>query len=182
MAKRMVVNKQRLTVVVCIAVLVLCLIGALIFRLIDQNNKYNKMDDIAESAIGALEAVWVNVYDDAAEYIEQDGSFAVGREDRVIEIKGTRIIEINGEGTEAYKDIDYIVEFDLYSNRFRTSPYHVQEDIYNSVVVYNDGTVEASFKNILRSYADDFDSDMVIGLAREIHEMGDRYDRIIDIK
>lgn len=110
-------------------------------------------------------------------------------EDKYLEITNTTIINIKdtveseefSEAIEKFQDIDYIVEFDLRSNYFESSPYHYNVGIANCVMVHKDGTTEVNQNlfNIYRSrtYSSDFSA-----IIDSIEEFHGEYDRVIELE
>lgn len=165
---------------VCVIVLVLCIVAALIFGP-DNGFGNRKNNEAIKIATVALKETWIKVYNDISSAAEGDVFTPENLDDRKIEIKGVRLIKVNENNIESYKDVEYIVEYVLYSNRYRTSPYYVREDIYDTVLVYKDGRAEVAFNNILKSYADMFELESVSKLVGEITYYDDEYDKIIDL-
>ena len=107
-------------------------------------------------------------------------------EDKYLEIINTRIINlkdnIDSEKTfekgDLFENIDYIVEFDLISNYYNTSPYHFNSYADNYVVVYKDGTakVQTNLFNAYRSmtYSTDFSP-----IIESIEDFGGKYDQVL---
>lgn len=98
-----------------------------------------------------------------------------------LEIKNTRLIKIKEE-TEAdlFKNVDYMVEFVLYSNYFGSAPYYGNCGTYDCVVVYKDGSVD--FKNLVsiyrsRTYSADF-----TGFIENICDYDDAFNEVMILK
>lgn len=103
------------------------------------------------AAVKEVKKVWKESYDRDFE----EGS------DRYVEIKNTRVVKIKEDTkTEDFKNIDYIVEFIIFSNYYLTSPYYVNSSNKNCVTVYRNGTTEVG-PNLIdiyraRTYNNDF--------------------------
>ena len=124
-------------------------------------------------AIGTLSDYWSNTY------YEKENI-----DDKYLEIINTQIINIKDDidedisKSDMFKDIDYIVEFDLISNYFDTSPYYNNMCIDNCVIVYKDGSSKVGRNplNIYRSTTFSNDFSPFIESVEKFH--GD-YDQII---
>ena len=142
--------------------LVLCLIFSLSACGTDKN-------DIVSKAVSVLENHWEDLYEDSK--VETDGHF---------EIKNTRVVNIKENNTEEFKNIDYIVEFILYTDYLGSAPYYQNVGIDDTVVVYKDGTMEVqrNLINLYRNkyYSNDFD------FIKSIDDYGDKYNCIEDLK
>lgn len=169
-------SKNRLIVAV-IAVVLVAGIVALVIGLAGKGKTDKKTDEIVENATASLEEIWVKVYDDIAPNFEAGPS---AEEDRKIDIRGVRLITVNAV-PDLYDGLSYVVEFELYSNRYRTSPYLVREDIYTTVLVYEDGRTETLLRDFFKSYADNFENEAVMELVKEIKVFDDEYDAVIDL-
>ena len=117
---------------VCYLLLVLCLIFSLSACGTNEKN-------IASKAVSVLKNHWEAVYDQPN--LETDGYF---------EIKNTRVINIKENTTEEFKNIDYIVEFVLYTDYYGSAPYYQIVGTDDTVVVYKDGTMEVQRKNLIK--------------------------------
>lgn len=91
-----------------------------------------------DKAITALKDYWTGYY---AETSETEKDRANG--DWYLEIKNTRLVELGEVENEPLKDVEYVVEFMIYTNFYGTAPYYNGMDVRNTVLIYKDGTVEA---------------------------------------
>jgi len=126
----------------------------------------SKHDDIIEKAITELEKIWVDQYSEHHSSIKTDGYF---------EIKNTRVIEIKDNENEMFKDIDYVIEFVLFTDYYGSAPYYYNVGIYDTVVVYKNGKTEASSKTpflqyVVQTYSTDY-SDFI----ESVTDYGDKY-------
>ena len=95
------------------------------------------------SAVKEIKKAWKENYD---KYAYED------TEDRYVEIKNTRLVKIKANTTtEEFKNVDYIVEFVLFSNHLRTAPYYMDSGVLDCVVVYKNGKSEV-VRNPIRMY------------------------------
>ena len=82
-------------------------------------------------------AIWYKEDD-----IETDGYF---------EIKNTRVITIKENEIELFKDVDYIIEYELYTDYMGSAPYYENCGVKNNVVVYKNGTMDVT-NSLIRMY------------------------------
>ncbi len=143
--------------------LVLCLIFSLSACETDKN-------DIVSKAVSVLENHWEDLYEDSK--VETDGHF---------EIKNTRVVNIKENNTEEFKNIDYIVEFILYTDYFGSAPYYQNASIDDTVVVHKDGTMEVQ-RNLINLYRSKYYSNDFSDFIKSIDDYGDKYNCIEDLK
>ena len=142
--------------------LVLCLIFSLSACGTDKN-------DIVSKAVSVLENHWEDLYEDSK--VETDGHF---------EIKNTRVVNIKENNTEEFKNIDYIVEFILYTDYLGSAPYYENVGIDDTVVVHKDGTMEVQ-RNLINRYRNKYYSNDY-DFIKSIDDYGDKYNCIEDLK
>lgn len=108
-----------------------------------------KHDAVITKAIKELKDCWEDEYKETQ--IEMDGYF---------EIKNTRIITIKPNDIEIFDNVQYIVEFELFTDYLGSAPYHENCGRFDNVIVYEDGTMEVSHGLIdqyrSRTYQSDF--------------------------
>jgi len=141
----------------------------------DKNNPENETSESensyseeVEMAIAALKETW-----------SEDFSFS--NEKPYLEIKNTRIIFIKEDTIDDFSQINYIVEFVLFSNYFGSEPYYENIGVNDSIAVYNDGSIEVCKKNPFMTYRsktmeNDF-SDIIESLA----DLGAKYNQVLEI-
>jgi hypothetical protein len=76
-----------------------------------------------------------------------------------LEIAYTRVLEIDPSAnafisSKLYRgdQIEYIVEFVLFSDSLRSAPYYHNENTYHNVIIYRDRTTRVEQRGILRMY------------------------------
>ena len=143
--------------------LVLCLIFSLSACGTDKN-------DIVSKAVSVLENHWEDLYEDSK--VETDRHF---------EIKNTRVVNIKENNTEEFKNIDYIVEFILYTDYYGSAPYYQIVGIDDTVVVYKDGTMEVQ-RNLINLYRSKYYSNDFSDFIKSIDDYGDKYNCIEKLK
>lgn len=173
-------DKKKFIVLAAAAVVII----AIVVAIVSGTGKKNTDKDInaaVENSITALKETWTVVYNDIDDLVVSKTFDTGAPEDRKLEIRGVRVIDVNPEGNENYKDVEYVVEFTLYSNRYRTAPYYIPEDIYNSVLVYSDGRCEVKLRNVFKTMADDFRNDTVVKLVEKVYDFDSEYDQVLDL-
>ncbi len=127
-------------------------------------------NDRISTAVIKLKNHWEDVYNNSK--VDTDGYF---------EIKNTRVINIKDNNTEEFKDIDYIVEFVLYTDYFGSAPYYQIAGIDDTVVVYKGGKMEIQSNLInryrTRHYTSDFSE-----FIKSIDDYGNKYNCIENLK
>ncbi|MDI9519750.1 MAG: hypothetical protein QM308_01120 [Bacillota bacterium] len=105
-------------------------------------------DEHVDLAISALTLKWKELY--------QQGKAGDG----YLEIAHTRVLKIDASDNAYLSskfdkggEIEYIVEFVLFSDYFRSAPYYYHENLYDTVLIFKDGTASVMQKNILRLYS-----------------------------
>ncbi len=147
----------------CSLLLVLCLIFSLYACGTDENNMVSK-------AVSMLENHWEDLYEDSK--VETDRHF---------EIKNTRVVNIKENNTEEFKNIDYIVEFVLYTDYFGSAPYYQNVGMDDTVVVYKDGKMEVR-RNLINLYRSKYYSNDFSNFIKSIDDYGDKYNCIEKLK
>ena len=173
-------NKKTL-LLIAVAAVALVAVAALVISSLGKTTK-NSAEEAVENSVLALKETWVKVYDDIGELFDNGTFRAPGPENRVIEIKSVRAVKIAPNDTDFYKNVSYIVEFELYSNRYRSEPYYIEEDIYNTVLVYADGRCEVMLTNPIASSIEQNEADMVCSITEEIKEFDSEFDEKITLK
>ena len=136
----------------------------------DNKHKESKKENqIVLGAIDVLKEHWEEQYDEMT--TDSDGYF---------EIKNTRVVNIKKNKTKEFKDVDYVVEFVLFTDYFGTAPYYMNVEQNDTVVVYKDGSMkmERDVINLYRSryYTNDF-SDFI----KSVDDYGDQYNCVCDL-
>ena len=151
---------------VCYLLLALCLI----FSLSACSND-NSQKELVDDAIKELKSTWKDIYDET--YVKTDGYF---------EIKNTRVIEIMKNDIEEFEDVDYIIEFVLYTDYFGSAPYYSYVGMSDSVIVYDNGDMEVSRINLLRVYSSKHYTYDYSDIIEAVNDYGDKYNCIEKLK
>lgn len=139
----------------------------------------HKEDKRVTEAIEVLSNGWKEVYANA-EFVTSD---------HYLEIINTRIINIKEnidpkqvhEKNDLFDDLDYIVEFELMSNYWGSSPYYPNVCLYGNVVKKKDGTAEVIQYSLLNSYrASVYDTDFS-PIIESIENFHGEYDGVIEL-
>lgn len=139
------------------------------------SNEYGEYDKLVENASKALKSKWMDLYNDSD---NSDGYLA---------IYNTRVIDINPDETDAFfqeldrgMEIDYIVEFSLYSDYFSAAPYYFNTGTFDTVIVYEDGTTSVA-SNFFRIYSSKTYSYDFSGFIKSVYDMGAKYNCTFDL-
>ena len=104
------------------------------------NKEIPKHHEIVTEATAQLMEYWKQSYKESD--IEKDGYF---------EIKNTRVITIKENEIELFKDVAYIIEYELYTDYMGSAPYYENCGVNNNVVVYKNGTMDV-VNNLILAY------------------------------
>lgn len=129
--------------------------------------------DIA-AAIENLKTCWREEYSSA------------GKLPGYLEIKNTRVVVITDEPkapeesvqpyADAYfADVDYIVEFMLYSDLMGMAPYYQAAGVWDCVVVYKDGSVQTPMNSPFDEYRARTYTFDVAGIIADVIDLGQEY-------
>lgn len=134
--------------------------------------KYKEEDEMAEKAIELLTEAWEDVYGEREDFINFD---------KIIIIKNTRIIKIKNNDSEIFKDVEYVMEFDVLNDYYGSAPYYVSYGP-RFVMFYKNGKAE------VYSGADPFNRETSITydiflkhIVDEVVDLEDRYNQTIEI-
>ena len=133
----------------------------------------NQYDARVQSAIEALKLEWVEKY---AQYIDADVH---------LEIKNTRIVFIKDDAHEVhemFENVDYIVEFVLFSDLFGNPQYFFQWTTNDTVVFLKDGSAEVAHTNYLRIYVSRVFSYDFSGIIDSVEDLGAVYNQVFLLK
>lgn len=152
-----------ITIAMCFAVLV-C------FSACSGKNSSDEYDKPILEAVELIEDAWLERY---------ENNEVVSPEDRYLEIKNTRVIKLSRTDIEMLEDIDYIIEFDLYTNFYGTKPYYVKDIPPDCVVSYSDGRMEVWDSNVMTVYrATTYDTDFE-RFVEYVNDYEDKYNKVI---
>ena len=130
-------------------------------------------NEIVTQAIESLKQEWGVVYSDDI-YLEGEG---------FLEIKNTRILYTfdnidEGTAAELFGDVDYIVEFLLYTNLYESAPYYMNHGLYDTVTFYSDGSIEVpamSLLHLYRNYTLTYDFSTIV---ESVEDLGSAYNAV----
>lgn len=131
-------------------------------------------DERIDKSVAALKDYWTGYYEEMS---ESENDRANG--DWYLEIKNTRLIELGEVEKEPLKDVKYVVEFMIYTNFYGVAPYYSSIDVRNTVLIYKDGTVEASkTKGIPQYIAINYEAPPIAA----VHDYGTQYNAIYHLE
>lgn len=131
----------------------------------------NSQKELVDDAIEELKLSWEDIYDNL-----------IFETDRYFEIKNTRVIEITKNDIEEFEDVDCIIEFVLYTDYFGAAPYYSCIGLSDSVIVYNNGDMEVSSINLLRSYSGRYYTYDYSDIIKAVNDYGDKYNCVENLK
>lgn len=131
----------------------------------DDDDDKPRRDPIVTKAVDKLEEHWRELY---SESDEGNGYF---------EIKNTRLITLKECDHESLKDIEYIVEFVLYTDCVGTAPYYQNVRWADNVIIYKDGTMEVTTSRINVYTSKTFSTDLS-DIIESIDDFDDAYNRV----
>ena len=126
---------------------------------------------LINSALDELISTWEDIYEEEAS--ESDGYF---------EIKNTRVIKIKENDLEEFENVDYIIEFVLYTDYFGSAPYYSLATTADTVVVYDNGDMEVYPQNLLRLYSAKHFSYDYSDIVKSVEDYGDKYNCVRNLK
>ena len=97
------------------------------------------------------------------------------------EIKNTRVITIKENTNKDFKDVSYVIEFEIYSDYFSTAPYYYSIDMHDQVIVYKDGKMEVPNKDVFKNSTMQSKESMEKVIA-SIDDYGDKYNYIENLE
>ena len=123
-----------------------------------------------KQAIEEVKHTWQHTYS----YLnnENDGHF---------EIKNTRVITIKESDIKQFKDVSYVIEFEIYSDYFATAPYYYSLDKHDQVIVYKDGKMEVPTKDVFKNSTMQ-NKENISKVIESIDDYGDKYNCIETIE
>ena len=127
----------------------------------------NPHEEMIEEAIEELEDYWANVYDEQEDYDMET--------DRYFKIVNTRVITLDKNDYELLEDIEYIVDFVVYTDYFGSGYYVTYTGPGTSVVVYRDGAMKATYDRIMRVCQNHYDYGIAEEVIKSIDDYGDAY-------
>lgn len=91
--------------------------------------------------------------------------------DGYLEIKDTRIIEIEPNSNQYFSNVSEVVEFVLYTDYRGSAPYYSNVHLADSVVFYTDGSYEVFNRNLFETYSANVYSWDYSDFIAEIHDL-----------
>ena len=122
------------------SLLLVCLTGCVEKK--DSDSPKDKHHEMIREARDALLEKWEEAYR-TDRGIESDGT---------VQIKNTRLLVMKENENKYFKDVAYIVEFVVFSDYFGSAPYYMNVGVWDSVVVYKNGTMDVRETSLIRAY------------------------------
>lgn len=136
---------------------------------VNVGSEHGEYDDLIEKAANALKSKWMDLY------ANSEGA------DGYLAIYNTRVVDITPDNTDTFfqeldrgMEIDYIVEFSVYSDYFSAAPYYFNAGTNDTVIVYEDGTTSVA-SNFFRIYSSKTYSYDFSGFIKSVHDLGSKY-------
>lgn len=131
---------------------------------------------VATTAISELTDKWEEIFD--------NGNAGNG----YLEILHTRIVKIDPPNNDEFfsplieekGEIDCIVEFILYSDRFSSAPYYHNPDSMDTVIFYKNGSIEVT-DNVLSVYSKYTFNYDYSNIVTDIEDCGTAYNKVIEL-
>lgn len=123
-----------------------------------------------EKAIDLVKEYWKSYYDK-----ENSSTY-------YLEIKNTRLIVLEETSEEYFLNINYVVEFVLFSDFYQTAPYYSNIERYNNVVFYQDGTSSIVARNPFNEYTMFTYRSNYNDFIKEIVDFKSDYNQVLDLK
>ena len=108
-----------------------------------------KHHEIITDAVKLMQKHWQESYKNS-KYDNSDGYF---------EIKNTRVVTVKDNDLDMFKDIAYIIEFELFTDYMCSAPYYENVGINDNVVIYKNGEMKVESKLIQLYRGRTFQSD-----------------------
>ena len=120
----------------------------------DSNRISNQDLNYVNKAIDVINTEWESVYSKINKSVHTDN---------MIEITNARIIHIKNNNSDYFKDVDVVVEFDLFTDYYGGAPYYFNVQQNDTVVFYKDGSNQVNdiFKNYLLKTGENDYSDII---------------------
>ena len=156
---------KKCTAIIAVIILVLCFTacGKQDTESAGTNKEIPKHHEIVIEATAQLMEYWKQSYKESG--VETDGYF---------EIKNTRVITIKENKIELFKDVAYIIEYELYTDYMGCAPYYENCGVNNNVVVYKNGTMDV-VNNLIRLYRNTFFQTDYAGFIEAIDDYHGQY-------
>lgn len=136
------------------------------------NSETQQYDEMMESAITELTKGWENKYKE----------FDLENRDNAIYIKNSRIIELtDNHEISAFENIKYIIEFIIFSDYYGSGGKYFHDiGLYDTVIVYKDGSIEFSYYDIMRQY-NNASYDYSFSYVSQVIELESTYNQVINL-
>lgn len=128
-------------------------------------------DDMIEDAVEVLQDYWADAYD------EFEGN---GNVERYFEIKNTRVFTLTRAGYEELKNVEYVVDFLLYTDCYGMDEYYTDAWVSpagkgGAVAVYRNGDMKVVLNNFIPSACSDASGFNYGEAVKSVDDYGDQY-------
>lgn len=136
------------------------------------NSGNKEYDEIMNNVVSVLKEGWENVYT----------QHPIDNRENKIKIVNSRIIEVNDtHEISEFQNIKSIIEFVVHSDYYGTQgKYYINVGIYDTVLVYKDGTMEFQTQSIIKQYIN-FYADTSFPFISKVVELGSAYNQTITL-
>ena len=128
-------------------------------------------EDMISDAVVVLQDYWVDAYDEFEEN---------GNKERYFEIKNTRVFTLTKAGYEDLKDVEYVVDFLLYTDCYGIDEYYTDSWVApagkgGAVAVYRNGDMVVVSNNFIISACSDASGINHGEAVKSVDDYGDQY-------
>lgn len=156
--------KRVISLITCLLVLVMTFSGCGTVKDTNGNVIDKQTQQYIEKALSIINTEWKSTY------IKNANAF---QSDKTVEIINTRVINIKENDIEDFKDIVAVVEFDILSDYYGSSPYYSNIQQHDTVTFYKDGTTKTL--DIFNRYRQKNYTTDYSGIIDNIIECGEAY-------
>ena len=135
----------------------------------NNSRKTAKKNEMVKDAVEVLEDFW---REECLISSENNGYF---------EIKNTRVIYLKDTDIQEFENVSCIVDFVLYTDYYETHPYYMDIGAWNTVLVYQDGTMEVTHNPVLKYRSRTYSGDMT-DIVDRVVDYRDQYNCVKDLR
>lgn len=143
-----------------------------LFACSSPNSGNKEYDEIMNKSINVLKEGWEDIYT----------QLTIENRENKIRIANSRIIELNDtHEISEFQNVKSIIEFIVYSDYYGTQgKYCINAGIYDTVLVYEDGTMEFQTQSIIKQYINRY-YDYSFSFISNVVELGSSYNQTINL-
>jgi len=132
-----------------------------------------------EKAIELVKDGWEKEYDRKDE-LDRENDYDTDAE-HYVEILHTRIVYLKDNDIEPFENVDFVVEFILYTDPYGSSPYYVNTWEQCSVNFYKDGSAELVDGNKITDYLLTTADMELSKILKDVVDFGTKYNRVLEL-